>query len=263
MACVIWAAPLPQGPLAEQAQRFVDQGGTLILLPPGMEQKAEAGFLGMGWGAPEESATNQFFIVGSWDRDDGLLRDGLDGTPLATDTLRGERGVAWFIGTLPDYRWSNLGDGDLLLPAIQRGILAGADRFDSGHLATVGTKQAAALPGETRTRVDDYGAPDPANAIHEAGVWKIDSRLVAANRPPTEDRVEQLERETLDQVLSGTNYSLFQEARSQEVDKLFREAWRAFLLAMLFFLFGEALLCLPAKPSEESATDPSTPSPAR
>ena len=33
-------------------------------------------------------------------------------------------------------------------------------------------------------------------------------------------------------------------------------------LAMLLFLFGEALLCLPAKPAEEPSTDPSTPVPA-
>ena len=63
----------------------------LALLPPGVEQKAEDGFLGIGWGAPEESARSQFFIIGSWDRDDGLLRDGLDGTPLAADTLKALR----------------------------------------------------------------------------------------------------------------------------------------------------------------------------
>lgn len=288
LACVIWAAPLPQGPVAQRAQRFVDQGGTLLLWPSGEESENE--FLGITWGAPEESPRGKFFIIDTWDRDDGLLRDGLDGTPLATDRLNairrqsingeaavlarwddnspllvrhaGERGAAWFIGTLPDYGWSNIGDGDLLLPAVQRSILDGANRFDTGHLATVGSKDAAALPGQDRTRADDYGIPDPANSDYEAGIWNIDGRMVAANRPATEDRVEQLTGESLDQVLSGTDYSLFQESRAEDPDKLFREAWRAFLLAMILFLFGEALLCLPARRKDDPSAEPTSPQPA-
>lgn len=247
-------------------------------------------FLDIGWAAPEESPRGKFFITGIWDRDDGLLRDGLDGTPLATESLNAirrqpitgeatviarwddespllvrraaERGAAWFFGTLPDYEWSNIGDGDLLLPAVQRAIIDGADRFDTGHLTTVGTKDASALPGQDRQRIDDFGTPDPANADYEAGVWDIDGRVIAANRPSNENRVEQLTGESLDQVLAGTDYSLFQETRAEEPDKLFREGWRAFLLAMILFLFGEALLCLPARPSGDAAADPTAPQPA-
>ena len=32
---------------------------------------------------------------------------------------------------------------------------------------------------------------------------------------------------------------------------------------MILFLFGEALLCLPARPSGDTATDPTAPQPAR
>lgn len=282
LAAVLWAAPLPAGPTAARAARFLTEGGALLFLPPGEAAGAEFG--GVSWGAPEDAAAGKFLIVGEADRDDGLLRDGLDGTPLNTGALRAirrqpilgeaavlarwddnspllarrasERGIAWFLGTLPDYRWSNLADGDLLLPAVHRAVTSGAERFDAGHLAEVGSQAARALPGQARARIDDFAAPDPANADFEAGVWRIDERLVAANRPPAENLVEQLPQETLERLLADVDHSLFREARTAAPEALAREAWRAFLVAMLLFLIAEAILCLPASRRRPPATQP-------
>jgi hypothetical protein len=275
LSAIVWAAPLPTGTLAERATRFLDDGGTIVFLPPGKAGNDPAAFLGISWGAPEESPTGKFFIVADWNRDDGLLRDGIDGTPLAVEHLRAirrqaiggdgtvlarwddrspllvrhvaKRGTAWFLGTLPDYRWSNLGDGDPLVPAIQRAVADGAKRFQSGHFAEVGDPSVRPSPGRRRTRLDDYGTPDPANAPYEAGVWRIDSRLVAANRPETENYFEPLPADSLDALFGPLDHSLFHESRTAKTESLAREAWRAFFLAMLFFLLSEALLCLPKK----------------
>jgi hypothetical protein len=116
------------------------------------------------------------------------------------------------------------------------------------------------MPGETRTRIDDYGSPDAANAEHEAGIYRLGDRLRALNRPPREDAPEILSREALDSILDGTGYTLLDQAGRASDPNLSRDVWRAFLISMLFFLFAEALLCLPKKTTQE-VLPPSTPAP--
>jgi hypothetical protein len=158
-----------------------------------------------------------------------------------------DHGTAWFVGSLPDYTWSNLGDADVLLPTVQRVISAGADRFDASYLTTVGSETAQPLPGETRTRLDDYGTPDPANAAYEAGIFRLGERLLAVNRPAQEDNPEILTREQMDQALEGTKFTLLDQAGQASDSSLSRDVWRAFLIAVLLSNISEALLCLPKK----------------
>lgn len=69
-------------------------------------------------------------------------------------------------------------------------------------------------------------------------------RTVAVNRPASEDDLLVLDEALLrDQLLAGTDYSLFEEASTSDTPFV-REIWRAFLIAMLLFLIGEAILCL-------------------
>ena len=108
------------------------------------------------------------------------------------------------------------------------------------------------LPGDTRQRLDDFGTPDPANAAHEAGVFRLGERLLAVNRPPAEDATEILSREALDAALEGTHYTLLDQAGQANDPSLARDVWRAFLVAVLFFLISEAILCLPKSESSKS-----------
>ena len=129
----------------------------------------------MKW-TPAEAPAGKFFILKDWNHSDGPLRDGIDGTPIPAERLKAIRrqvpsgdatalarwedgepfitrrivdhGTAWFVGSLPDYTWSNLGDADVLLPTVQRVIAAGADRFDASYLTTVGSDAAQPLPGK-------------------------------------------------------------------------------------------------------------------
>jgi len=277
-ALVIWAAPLPSGPAADALQSFLSSGGQVLFLPPG--QGSDTTFLDLKWSQPSEAANGKFFILKDWNHDDGPLRDGVDGTQLPADRLRAikrqiplgdaaplarwddaepflvrrvvERGTAWFAGSIPDYTWSNLGDADVLLPLVQRLVTAGAERFDASYLATVGSEGSKLLPGETRTRLDDYGTPDPANAAYDAGVYKLGDRLLALNRPAAEDSPEIASKEALDTSLSGTGYTLFEQAGKASDGAVSKDVWRAFLIAMLFFLISEAILCLPKKTAESS-----------
>lgn len=272
-ATVLWAAPLPTGPASELLKRFLISGGQVIFLPPGIS--SENTFLDLKWADATDAPAGKFFILQDWNRADGPLRDGIDGTPIPAERLRAirrqipvgdatalarwedgeplitrrivDQGTAWFLGSLPDYTWSNLGDADVLLPTVQRIITSGAERFDASYLSSVGSEAAQLLPGETRTRLDDHGTPDPANAAYESGIFRLGERLLAVNRPAEEDNLEILSRESLDIALEGTGYTLLDQAGQAGDPSLSRDVWRAFLIAVLFFLISEAILCLPKK----------------
>lgn len=273
VAAIFWAAPLPETSAAEKISRFLSEGGQVVFFAPQGDSRAE--FLKMKWSPMTRAEDGKFFILHSWSHDDGLLRDGLDGGEIPAGRLKSlkrripegefatlarwddnqtflarrvvDRGTAWFVATLPDYSWSNLGDADVLLPIAQRAVLAGADRFDSGYLAEVGSRDAATKPGETRERIDGYGTPDPSNVAWQAGIHRYGDRLLALNRPPAEDNPEVLQRENLDNILDGTGYTFFEDHGTSAKDNISRDVWRGFLIAMLCFLISEAVLSLPGR----------------
>jgi Aerotolerance regulator N-terminal len=278
LAAILWAAPLPTGSTAESLQRFLTSGGHVLFFAPGVS--AETAFSDLKWSDPTEADAGKFFILKDWNHSDGPLRDGIDGTPVAANRMKAIRrqipqgdatplarwedgepfitrrivdhGTAWFMGSVPDYTWSNLGDADVLLPVVQRVIQAGTDRFDASYIASVGSDAARLMPGETRRRLDDYGTQDAANSEFESGIFRLGDRLLALNRPAIEDTPEILSREQLDAVLDGTNYTLLDQAGQANDPSLSRDVWRAFLVAVLFFLLSEALLCLPKKSSSDA-----------
>lgn len=272
LAAVVWAAPLPKGSDQEALERFVSAGGELMLMPPAIESDEE--FLGVSWSPIQKAASDKFFILDDWNRSDGLLRDSIDGTSLAGHRFKaimrqipagdlvpiarwddGEpalsrriinQGTLWCLGSLPDYTWSNLGDADLLLPALQRLVLAGADRFDQAYQGEVGPGSARLGEG-VRRRLDGYGDADAANALYEAGVYDGGEQVLAINRPELEDVPDIITREELEGLLEGLNYSMFDQTGQEDDSGLSRDVWRAFLIAAMLFLIAEALLCLPKK----------------
>lgn len=280
-ACILWNAPLPNGPTADMLQRYLSEGGQVIFFPPA--QNSDAQFLDLKWSAPQEAPAGKFFILKDWNHDDGLLRDGADGTTIPAERLKAirrqipigdaaslgkwddgepflvrkivDRGTAWFAATQPDYTWSNLGDADVLLPMIQRTVMAGGERFDASYLSHVGSEASKLLPGEARTRLDDYGTPDPSNGAWDAGIYKLGDRLMALNRPLAEDAPEIVSHEGIAASLDGTGYTLFEQAGKAADTSSSRGMWKAFLCAVLFFLLSEAVLSLPKK-SSGAATAP-------
>ena len=272
LAAVIWAAPLPKGSDQDTLESFVSAGGELLLMPPGVDSSDE--FLGISWSEVQKSANDKFFILEEWNRSDGLLRDAIDGTQLAGHRFKAitrqiprgdiiplatwedgepaltrriiDNGTVWCLGSIPDYTWSNLGDADLLLPALQRMVLAGADRFDQAFQGEVGPGSARLGEG-VRRRLDSYGKPDAANALHEAGVYDTGDQLLAINRPEAEDVPGILTREELEGLLDGLNYTMFDQTGQEDDAGLSRDVWRAFLIAAMLILILEALLCLPKK----------------
>jgi len=273
IAAILWAAPLPTDINGNFIKRFLNSGGQVIFFPPGTP--SEVLFLEKKWSNPTEAQAEKFFIIKSWNHLDGPLRDGIDGTPIPAERLKAirrqnllgdamifanwedgepvisrhvtDRGTAWFVSTLPDYTWSNLGDADVLLPTVQRIISEGANRFEASYLATVGTTAAKPVLRETLSRIDDYGTHDPSNSEYEAGIFLLGERLLAINRPTQEDNPEILTREQLDHALTGTQYTLLDQADQSTDPSLSRDVWRAFIIAVLLFFISEAILCIPKK----------------
>lgn len=265
---VIWQAPLPEGTIAEEFGRYIESGGAALVFPPRGESTTN--FLGLSWGEQSTAPKGQYFIVPEWDQADGPLRNGLEGTQIPVPKLKSIRrrditgdattlaswddekpflvrkvigdGSAIFIATLPDYTWSNLGDADVMLPVVQRMIALGDTRFGSAFAAITGSKKSMAANGEIRSRLDTHAKSNSSNAPYEAGVWKLGDRVLATNRPKTEDQWQILTTPQLDTVLDGVPYKLFED--KGDSDSLAQEIWRAFLVAMLVFLITEAILCL-------------------
>lgn len=268
---IIWQAPLPSGPVAQEFFRYLQNGGAALFFPPRGE--SDEAFLGVNWGEQTTSPRGQYFIIDEWDEADGPLRNGLEGTRIPVPKLKAIKrrsiggdsallaswsddqrflvrrvigdGTAVFVGTLPDYTWSNLADADVLLPVVQRMIATGDTRFGSAFSAITGSQKAETNEGEIRTRLDSHAKSISTNAPYEAGVWKLGDRLLATNRPKSEDNWQILSNTKLNELLEGTNFTLFED--KGQSDSLAREIWRAFLIAMLVFLITEALLCLQPK----------------
>ena len=272
LSMILWAAPLPVGENAKTLQNFLSSGGQVVLLP--VAKSENESFLDTQWETVSLAEAGKFFILRDWDHVDGPLRDGADGAPIPADRLRAikraipksnatvlakwedgepfitrkivDKGILWTLGSTPDYTWSNLGDADVLLPAVQRILELGAERFDASFLAEVGSDAANPIASEIRTRVDDDSKD---NYDHVAGIFRLGNRLTAVNRPLAEDEPEITSKENLDTMLEGTDYRLLDQAGQASDPSLSTHIWRAFLVAVLFFLISEALLCLPKKPS--------------
>jgi hypothetical protein len=270
---IIWQAPLPTGTVAAQLTEFVESGGSAIFFPP--ESESTEALFGVSWGEYAPAPDNEFFINGTWIQDDGPWQNGENGGVLPIEQLRAVArrsiqgdattlaewddksplmsrqiqglGRAIFVGTLPDDRWSNLEYTALHLVAIQRLLLEGSDRLHAGYRALAGSEKAITVGDEARTRLDTFEDFDAALTHYRAGVYRLGERIVAVNRPVEESAPDRVDKDTLDELLEGTSYTLF--ANEDSKDDLVSEVWRAFLIAVIFSLIAEALLSLQPKPT--------------
>ena len=283
---IVWQAPIPTGAVAAQLQEFAASGGSIIFFPP--EKPSKKIIFGTSWGVIEDAPADEYFINGSWIKDDGPWRNSLsdqkmpidqvrgvkrcriqgdgtslaewdDGTPLLYRQLEG-LGTAIFINTLPDDRWSNLEFVALHLVAVQRLLEKGTDRLHAGYRAIAGSEKAKLRGDEVRDRLDAFEDYEPALGAYRAGVYRLGERVIAVNRPAAENSPLRVNGEALDTLLEGTSYSLFESTKDD--DNLVSPVWWAFLITVLFFLLAEATLCLQPKLTGPHALSTSKTSPA-
>jgi len=276
-ALVLWHAPLPDGDLARLVDAYLDRGGQIVFFPPRDPDDAE--FLGLGWGAWEESPRE--LPVETWRGDQDLLKNALSGASLPVGQLqvrkycaiRGEgtwlaslrgnvpllaratsnRGGAYFCATTTATSDSSLAaDGVVLYVMIQRALASGASVLGNTRQLFAGEGGSAAA--------DDWaqlaGSPDALSTEYpfQAGVYAAGEKLLAVNRPDAEDRPAALGDSRLDELFRGLDFVRVDD-RAGSLAQLIQEVWRMFLVSMMVALMIEAGLCLPkiARPSGSSA----------
>lgn len=283
---IVWQAQIPTGAVAAQLQEFATSGGSVIFFPP--EKPSNNIIFGTSWGLIQEAPADEYFINGSWIKDDGPWRNSMSDQKMPIDQVRGVKrcsiqgdgtslaewddgspllyrqlqglGTAIFINTLPNDRWSNLEFVALHLVAVQRLLEKGTDRLHSGYRAIAGSEKAKLRGDEIRDRLDAFEDYEPALGSYRAGVYRLGERVIAVNRPAAENSPLRVNEEALDTLLEGTSYSLFESTKDD--NNLVSPVWWAFLIAVLFFLLAEAILCLQPKLTGPPALSTSKTSPA-
>jgi len=271
---LVWAAPLPDQQ-ADLVRDFADSGGVVVFFPTLEEAPGTfESFAWSGWKDGEEAVT-----IADWNHREGALRDGASGaslplqeigvlrhnpvvgslTPLATlqtgETLVGRRqlgsGQVYFCTTLPESNHSNLAEGTVLVPMLQRLLETGTRRWQRSTQLTVGNLSMA----DSQRKWTSVAAKGGRDIATEAGIYENQGRRVAANLPDSESRPTRMEPDALLTLFSDLEVSMFQETEGNS--NLQGEAWRLFLAGMLVFLMIEGLLILP-NAEQKPIKDPST-----
>lgn len=282
-ALVIWHGPAPRAEMEEKLLTFIEQGGLVLFLPDDTAHGSRRPFLGVTWGSMETAPADEYFHVNSWDRQRGFLRDGSDQTAIPANRLRAIRrkslqgsyrtlaswedgacalaqvrsglGSALFLGTLPKYSWSNLADGHLLLPLVQRMADRGAERFSSAMVLRVNDPALPQSATDVPARLDDaQGAHPTGSPADTAGVYRLGAQTYAVNRPWAEDNPDQITDEKIRLLLPEASISAMQGGA--ETPSLVQEAWKLFLLIALACLLLEAFLSLPRRTAKRPAPSP-------
>lgn len=274
---LIWQAPLPAGMDAARAQSFVESGGVAVFFPPGQPDARQFG--GLGWGNVQNAEMAEGYRILRWDEDEGPLaksderislpvdqtafqrrqivggqKDVLaafdDGTAFLARQNLG-RGEIYFCSSLPDAAWSSLGDGPVLVPMLQRMLEAGGQRLQQAASIACGELSLSdqSLPWVS---VDSTA---PKDIRTQAGVYRAGDRLLAVNRPLTEDDPDMLGADGAQKLFGNVPVLTLQE-RHIEIGQLQGEIWRFFLFAMLFFLVAEGILILPGRPAARTGSTP-------
>ncbi len=270
---IIWHAALPEGDSANLLREFINEGGRLIFFPTGEVNTTR--FVGLGWGE-KQTAEKEPFKIGRWDEDQGPLANTDEGLQLPLNQLIVQQrqqilgqaavlaafedgqtllsrqtigqGEVYFCSTLPLLTWSELGNGMVVVPMLQRLLAAGSSRFQQKFMTETGKVSAGDMQLEW-TSVEN-GQRGDLNT--QAGVYQSADRWLVLNRPANESELEQVEDKVVAELFSGLTFQLFQAKRDNT--SLQSEIWDKLLILMLIALLIEAWLIRPKINLESDAT---------
>jgi hypothetical protein len=275
-ALVVWHAPIPaeNDVLAKQLQQHVASGRSVIFVPP--DRPDDHALFGLRWGAWKSAPAGKLEAVQWWRNDTGLLANARDGNalpvgdlelvrrceilgdgipiarvnenePLIEKSAGDQADLAWMLGTLPGSSCSTLArDGVVFFAMLHRALQAGSTSLGKAQ-QRVASRDALGSDASVRWQRLGADADKPMfDAALHAGVLSAGDKLVALNRPASEDRMETLGNATIDELFAGLDFRKLEDTLEDE-GSLVSEVWRTFLIAMALLMLGEALLCLPPK----------------
>ena len=220
-----------------------------------------------------QSGADRIARIAQWQNDSQLLSNTLNGAPLpvgqlgirrlcglsgnleplatlpsgkpflASVTLSAEQALPIMLcATTPSDRDSTLaGDGVVLYVTIQRLLAIGASRVGTTRNALAGTEHRT-VDASSKMSLGNDEAPSNEYPMH-AGVYATDENLVAIHRDEAEDLPRVVENSSLERLFGDLAWAKI--SASKKASSLVQEVWRWFVVAMLFALLLEALLCLP------------------
>lgn len=270
VSLVVWQATLPKDADAELLQSFVERGGQVVFFPPRNPTSDE--FSGIRWDS--WSSSNENIPIETWRGDEDLLSRTLSGaalpvgkleihqyckltgevTPLAT--LRGgspllgrvptKSGGIYFWATTPAPRDSSLArEGIVLYAFIQRALAAGAEVLSLARQLDAGEPGSESpLTWET---IEEGDSGLSTEAAFHRGVYTSNGRLLAVNRPVSEDNTRVLNEGRVTELFRGLNFVRVDD-QAGSLSSLIQEIWRIFLMTMMIAMLAEAVLCLPKIP---------------
>ncbi|QDT32439.1 BatA domain-containing protein [Thalassoglobus polymorphus] len=288
-ALILWNAPLPTGPLANQVNKYLKDGKSIIFFPP--ESPGDEEFLGASWGNWVNVQTEPLSVQ-RWRTDSDLLGNTLSGSPLPVGKLNiyeycelnyseltllaqfaqavpllckvpSEQGAAYFCSSLPTDAASNFTEnGIVLYIMIHRALARGA--------AVLGAAQQLICGEVNASQTDQWKPLDDLSADQllsqrrtSAGLYSNEEVQIALNRPLSEDAPAIVSDEALQRTLSGINYTKINDEAGSAM-ALASEVWRTFLIIMIAALLLEALLCIPDRQqtTQKFPGVPQTPQPS-
>ena len=289
LALLIWQAPPPGAATAQAVDTFIADGGTVLYFPPGGGERAagttpDSEPLGPQWGAIDTAGTATPFRVPVWEAHDGPLADTAGGLSLPLDRLafRQRRdmttasddtwialarfadgkpfllrhasgaGRAFICTALPGKGRSDLGEGSVLVPMLQRMVRSGGQRLARAETARCGEWQPRD-PQEVWTAVD---TSEHKHVAWQAGVYQCGTRRVALNRPASERMPEVTPSEDIEVLLGDLRVQILDDLAHRSTDKLQSEVWPILLsLCMVCLLVESGLLLSNRRPrSKEVAS---------
>jgi len=281
-ALIIWQAPLPEGPVAEQLEEYVASGRSILFLPP--DSPSSATLFGCRWN--EWKTHDSGLAVGRWRTETDLFANSRSGSPLPLGDLSffrhcglesersgnlasldggddllvrawSDSGAVWFFASSPDQYSSTLIDnGIVFYVLIQRALARGT--------AAMGNAQQIDCGAVSVEDVADWSPLDepsqrvfPSERSFRAGLYSKGDRRLALNRPLSEDFIVTLEDAELELLFAGLNFTRLDDSTASPA-ALASEVWRVFLIGMIVALLAESLLSLPRRSIESQTASSSS-----
>ena len=160
-----------------------------------------------------------------------------DGTAFLTQQVLG-KGFIYRFSTLPLKDYSNLEEGFVLVPIIER-IFKSHPPSHFKDTLLCGTKEAAFLEGAIPITGNSNNIP-----FINAGIYQKNNQFFAVNRPAEESDIETLNAL---EIVSGS-HTYWNEGSTPGSQNSDSEHWKLFLLLLLLVLLMECFFSLPRNP---------------
>lgn len=233
---------------------FIHEGGTMLFFPSSYEE-----------GTPEKekhSGEPSVFSVQQWNQNQGILANSSSGQRIPFEFLKirkrwlpkmGEPlafygdgkpflaaeqlgdGLIYYFSTLPLPAWSNLEEGFVLIPIIQR-ILSSIQATSLRNNLYCGSAEAKALDDAKSLILSKNQTP-----FLNAGIYTSNQNLFALNRPPHESDFSKVSLKAIQNSIPGPYTNSFNQNDARPNS----EYWKFFLLLGMILLVAESFFALP------------------